>query len=157
MSNPAPQPPTRSFHYSPYSPQARYVSHPDPLQVVSDLYETVCTCRLSICKKQSCNAKSEYHNKIEQLRDPSRIRLYSEPELVGTLRDAGLKVIHARNWDADFYFDEWVKIADPGKELAGGVRRMIVDSVEGDKLGLRVRFDDEGGAVFCVFYGDFGG
>ena len=148
MSNPSPQPPTRSCHSSPYSPQARYVPPPAPLQVVSDLCETVCTCRLSICKKQPCNAKSEYHNKIEQLRDPSHVRLYSEPELVGTLRDAGLKVIHARNWDADFYFDEWVKIADPGEEIAGEVRRMMADSIEGDKIGLRVRVDYEGGLLF---------
>nr|QNO47111.1 methanogen homoaconitase small subunit [Methanosarcinales archaeon ANME-2c ERB4] len=93
-------------------------------------------------------AKSEYHNRIEQLRDPSHVRLYSEPELVGMLQAAGLKVVHARNWDADFYFDEWIKIADPGEEIAREVRRMIVDSVEGDKLGLRVRFDDEGRLLF---------
>ncbi len=86
--------------------------------------------------------KSEYHNRIEQLRDPSHVRLYSQPELVGMLQDAGLKVIHARNWDADFYFDEWIKIADPGEEIAREVRRMMADSVEGDKIGLRVRFDD---------------
>jgi methanogen homoaconitase small subunit len=87
-------------------------------------------------------AKSEYHNRIEQLRDPSHVRLYSEPELVGMLQDAGLKVIRARNWDADFYFDEWIKIADPGEEIAREVRRMMSDSVEDDKTGLGVRFDD---------------
>jgi ubiquinone/menaquinone biosynthesis C-methylase UbiE len=87
-------------------------------------------------------AKSEYHNRIEQLRDPSHVRLYSEPELVRMLEGAGLKVIHARNWDADFYFDEWIKIADPGEGIAGDVRRMMADSVEGDKTGLGVRFDD---------------
>jgi hypothetical protein len=87
-------------------------------------------------------AKSEYHNRIEQLRDPSHVRLYSQPELVGMLKDAGLKVIHARNWDADFYFDEWIKIADPGEEIAKEVRSMMADSIEDDKIGLRVRFDD---------------
>ncbi len=92
--------------------------------------------------------KSEYHNRIEQLRDPSHVRLYSQPELVGTLKDAGLKIIHARNWDADFYFDEWIKIADPGEEIAKEVRRMMADSVEGDKIGLRVRFDGEGRLLF---------
>jgi len=93
-------------------------------------------------------AKSEYHNRIEQLRDPSHIRLYSEPELAGMLQDAGLKVLHARNWDADFYFDEWIKIADPGEEIAREVRRMMADSVEEDKFGLRVRFDDDGRLLF---------
>ena len=86
--------------------------------------------------------KSEYHNRIEQLRDPSHVRLYSEPELVGMLEAAGLKVIHARNWDADFYFDEWIKIADPGGEIEREVRRMMADSVADDKTGIRVRFDD---------------
>jgi SAM-dependent methyltransferase len=88
-------------------------------------------------------AKSEYHNRIEQLRDPSHVRLYSEPELEGMLEDAGLTVIHARNWDADFYFDEWIKIADPGEDVAREVRRMMADSVADDKTGLRVRFDDD--------------
>ena len=88
-------------------------------------------------------AKSEYHNRIEQLRDPSHVRLYSEPELAGMLQAAGLEIIHARNWDADFYFDEWIKIADPGEEIAREVRRMMADSVDDDKTGLRVRFDDE--------------
>jgi ubiquinone/menaquinone biosynthesis C-methylase UbiE len=87
-------------------------------------------------------AKSEYHNRIEQLRDPSHVRLYSQPELAGMLKDAGLGIIHSRNWDADFYFDEWIKIADPGEEIAREVRRMMADSVEDDKTGLRVRFDD---------------
>jgi len=94
------------------------------------------------------SAKSEYHNRIEQLRDPSHVHLYSEPELVGMLEDARFKVIHARNWDADFYFDEWIKIADPGEEIAIAVRRMMTDSIEGDKIGLRVRFDADGRLLF---------
>ncbi|MEA1869670.1 MAG: methyltransferase domain-containing protein [Euryarchaeota archaeon] len=96
-------------------------------------------------------AKSEYHNRIEQLRDPSHVRLYSEPELAGMLKDAGLKIIHARNWDADFYFDEWIKIADPGEEIAMEVECMMADSVEGDKIGLRVRFDDDDGGLLFTY------
>jgi len=97
------------------------------------------------------SAKSEYHNRIEQLRDPSHVRLYSEPELVRMLKAAGLKVIHARNWDADFYFDEWVKIADPGEGIAREVRRMMADSIEDDKLGLMVRFDDDDGRLLFTY------
>ncbi len=95
--------------------------------------------------------KSEYHNRIEQLRDPSHVRLYSQPELAGMLKDAGLKVLHARNWDADFYFDEWIKIADPGEEIAREVRRMMADSVEDDKTDLRVRFDDDDGRLLFTY------
>ncbi len=93
-------------------------------------------------------AKSEYRNRIEQLRDPSHVRLYSQPELAGLLKAAGLKVIRMRNWDADFYFDEWIKIADPGEAIAKEVRRIMVDSVEDDKTGLSVRFDDDGRLLF---------
>ncbi len=96
-------------------------------------------------------AKSEYHNRIEQLRDPSHVRLYSEPELAGMLRGAGLKIIHARNWDADFYFDEWIKIADPGEEIDREVRRMMADSIGDDKTGLRVRFDDDEGRLLFTY------
>ena len=95
--------------------------------------------------------KSEYHNRIEQLRDPSHVRLYSQPELVKMLQDAGLGIIHARNWDADFYFDEWIKIADPGEEIDREVGRMMADSIEDDKTGLRVRFDDDDGRLLFTY------
>ena len=87
--------------------------------------------------------KSEYHNRIEQIRDPSHVRLYSRSELIGMLQDAGLRVTHAREWDADFYFDEWIAIANPGEEIAEQVRSMMINSIEDDKTGLNVRFKDD--------------
>jgi len=87
--------------------------------------------------------KSEYHNRIEQIRDPSHVRLYSRSELLRMLQDAGLRVTHAREWDADFYFDEWIVIADPGEEIAEQVRSMMINSIEDDKTGLNVRFKDD--------------
>jgi len=87
--------------------------------------------------------KSEYHNRIEQIRDPSHVRLYSRSELIKMLQDAGLRITHAREWDADFYFDEWIAIADPGEEIAEQVRSMMINSIEDDKTGLNVRFKDD--------------
>ena len=87
--------------------------------------------------------KSEYHNRIEQIRDPSHVRLYSRSELIKMLQDAGLRVTHAREWDADFYFDEWIAIANPGEEIAEQVRSMMINSIEDDKTGLNVRFKDD--------------
>lgn len=87
--------------------------------------------------------KSEYHNHIEQIRDPSHVRLYSRSELIKMLQDAGLRITHAREWDADFYFDEWIAIADPGEEIAEQVRSMMINSIEDDKTGLNVRFKDD--------------
>ncbi|MCD6145617.1 MAG: methyltransferase domain-containing protein [Methanosarcinales archaeon] len=87
--------------------------------------------------------KSEYHNRIEQIRDPSHVRLYSRSELIRMLQDAGLRVTHAREWDADFYFDEWIAIANPGEEIAEQVRNMMINSIEDDKTGLNVRFKDD--------------
>ena len=92
--------------------------------------------------------KSKYHNEIEQIRDPSHVRRYPQSELEGMFRDAGLKIIHARNWDAGFYFDEWISIADPGDEIVEQLRRTMIDSIEDDKTGLNVRFDDEGRLLF---------
>ena len=92
--------------------------------------------------------KSKYHNEIEQIRDPSHVRLYPQSELEGMFRDAGLKMIHARNWDADFYFDEWISIADPGDEIVEQLRRTMIDSIEDDKTGLNVHFDDDGRLLF---------
>ena len=87
--------------------------------------------------------KSGYHNRIEQIRDPSHVRLYSRSELIKMLQDAGLRITHAREWDADFYFDEWIAIANPGEEIAEQVRSMMINSIEDDKTGLNVRFKDD--------------
>jgi methanogen homoaconitase small subunit len=123
----------------------------DPLKAVSEMAR-VCKTGGKIVLVDGLSsedaAKSEYHNRIEQLRDPSHVHLYSQPELVRMLEDVGLKILHARNWGADFYFDEWIKIADPGEGIAREVRRMMADSVEDDKTGLRVRFDGDGRLLF---------
>jgi len=68
---------------------------------------------------------------------------------VRLLEDAGLEIIHERNWDADFYFDEWMGIADPGDEVTEQVRSMMLDSVMGDTTGLNVRF--EGGRMLFTY------
>lgn len=93
-------------------------------------------------------AKSSYHNKIERIRDPSHVRLYPQSELEGMFRDAGLEIIHRRNWDGNFYFDEWIGIAGPGDEIVEQVRRTMIDSIGDDKTGLNVRFDDDGRLLF---------
>ncbi|MEA1945083.1 MAG: methyltransferase domain-containing protein [Euryarchaeota archaeon] len=115
-----------------------------PEKVISEMVR-VCRGKIVLVDGLSSEdpVKSEYHNRIEQIRDPSHVRLYSQSELIRMLQDAGLRIIHAIDWDADFYFDEWMKIADPGEEIVEQIRHTMIDSIEDDKTGLNVRFKDD--------------
>ncbi|MFQ6056814.1 MAG: class I SAM-dependent methyltransferase [Methanosarcinales archaeon] len=83
--------------------------------------------------------KCKYHNEIETLRDPSHVKVYKESELREMLSKYNLQVINAKYWDIDFYFDVWMRMADPSDETYNKVKKMMLASIEEDKTGLKVR------------------
>ena len=86
--------------------------------------------------------KSEYQNKMENLRDPSHIKHYKESEIERMLQEAGLVVVDRVGGSSVFDFGHWIGMADPPAGNVEMIREMMRGSMEGDRSGLDVRVEN---------------
>jgi len=91
--------------------------------------------------------KSEYQNKMENMRDPSHIKHYRASEIEQMLQEAGLMVVDRVGGSSDFGLEHWIGMADPPAGNVEKIREMMEVSMEGDRSGQNVR-EEEGGVVF---------
>ncbi len=87
-------------------------------------------------------AKSEYQNKMENLRDPSHIKHYKASGIERMLQEAGLVVVDRVGGSSDFDFGHWIGMADPPAGNVKSIREMMRVSMERDRSGLDVRLED---------------
>jgi SAM-dependent methyltransferase len=91
--------------------------------------------------------KARSLNEIESARDASHVRTLSEREFQALFRKCGLeakgKIVTL--WKRDF--EQWMAFLDPGEAALRKVRRMLLDTVEGNRAGLGVR-EREGRLTF---------
>lgn len=84
-------------------------------------------------------ARARLHNEIEKARDPSHVRMYSEREFAGLFRKCGLKargrIVTLLKRD----FDAWMDFVDADAAHRARVRRMLEETIEGNKAGLGPR------------------
>ncbi|MDF1532997.1 MAG: methyltransferase domain-containing protein [Methanosarcinaceae archaeon] len=92
--------------------------------------------------------KSEYQNMMETIRDPSHVKHYRPSEIKQMLNDHGFDIFHFENWPAEFAFDEWIAMSDPGVESAKNVRKMMIDAMNNDLADLNIRLNDAGDLWF---------
>jgi len=93
--------------------------------------------------------RREYHNKMERLRDTSHVKQYSYSELLQMFGSCGLKVDEVEKWSYHWEMEEWMAIANPAEPGANEIRRMMRESVDGDKSGLGVEIRD--GKVYFTY------
>ncbi len=62
-------------------------------------------------------AEAELHNALERLRDPSHVRMLSEPDLSQVVAEAGFAVVSATRWRQPRRFDEWAAIVQGARSL----------------------------------------
>ena len=87
-------------------------------------------------------AKSEYQNKMENLRDPSHIKHYKASEIERMLQEAGLLVVDRVGGSSDFDFGHWIGMADPTAGNVEMIREMMEASMDRDLSGLDVRVEN---------------
>lgn len=87
-------------------------------------------------------SKSEYQNKMENLRDPSHIKHYRVSEIEQILQEAGLVVVDRVGGSSDFDLGHWIGMADPPAGNVEKIREMMRVSMDGDRSGLDVRKED---------------
>jgi SAM-dependent methyltransferase len=87
--------------------------------------------------------ESTLHNAIEQLRDPSHVRMLPSSELEGGLTQAGFRDIAPGTWDASRELEEWLAIVnDPAR--AAPLRivvRALAEAGRSAGIGLSVEGD----------------
>jgi ubiquinone/menaquinone biosynthesis C-methylase UbiE len=60
--------------------------------------------------------ESTLHNALEQLRDPTHVHMFSDPEFLAVLRSSDFEPTFQENWEQQRNFSEWAKIVSvPGR------------------------------------------
>jgi ubiquinone/menaquinone biosynthesis C-methylase UbiE len=91
--------------------------------------------------------ESALHNALEQLRDPTHVRMLAIPEILELLHSAGFEVLQRDAWRQPRAFSEWAEIiADPGRTAPlEAVMRALARTGQSAGIGLR---EDFGRLVF---------
>jgi ubiquinone/menaquinone biosynthesis C-methylase UbiE len=84
-------------------------------------------------------AKSDYHNRIERLCDPSHARALPISEWERLLADAGLKITHRGGRETHYDLESWMAHGGPPPALRAQIYEMMEASLQTDRSGLKVR------------------
>jgi len=82
--------------------------------------------------------KAAAYDQMERLRDPSHVRVLSEPELGGLLAAAGLVDVQWECYLFELSLDQLMEASFPEPGNADRVRELIEADVEADALGIGV-------------------
>jgi len=86
-------------------------------------------------------AKSELHNEIERLRDPSHVKMYVLAELRNFLSSAGFEIEQYERLEDEREFDWWMSVISPPANIVEQIRTKLIESMPGDATGLWLRLD----------------
>lgn len=86
--------------------------------------------------------KSELHNAIEALRDPSHVRMLPTSELIAMVVQSGVTIEQQQTWDKPREFEEWVGIvANP--ERVAPLRTVVRElAMAGRDAGIGLRLSE---------------
>jgi ubiquinone/menaquinone biosynthesis C-methylase UbiE len=89
-------------------------------------------------------AESGLHNALEQLRDPSHVRMRSERELLELVHDAGFRIVSTERWLQRRRFDEWAAIVENARSLRSLETVMRHLGEAGSSAGINLRVANDG-------------
>lgn len=96
--------------------------------------------------------KAKRLNEIESARDPSHVKMYSDREFQAFFRKCGLEARGKIITLMKRHFTHWMAFVDPSDAVLKRTRKLMEESVEGNKAGLGIR-EREGELTFthtCV-------
>jgi ubiquinone/menaquinone biosynthesis C-methylase UbiE len=96
---------------------------------------------LAIADLISSNDPTEarLHNALEQLRDPSHIRMLPENELLTVVTEAGFRVVSTDHWLQQRHFGEWAAIVEHARSLKALEVAMRTMAEAGITAGVNLR------------------
>ncbi len=86
--------------------------------------------------------KSELHNRLERMRDPSHVRMYPLSELRAMIEGAGFRIERVEEFADERDFETWMQTITPPPEVVKEIHRLMRESVPGDKTGQRLRIKE---------------
>jgi ubiquinone/menaquinone biosynthesis C-methylase UbiE len=89
-------------------------------------------------------ARAALHDRIERLCDPTHVRALPEPAFDALFRAAGLRLLAKPAGEMGYDVEEWLAHGGPPEDAAAEIRRLLEDSIEGDRAGLAVQRDPAG-------------
>src|SRR3972149_167978 len=123
----------------------RFAFHhfPDPIKARREM-ERVCKEKIVIVDGVSSEdyEKSQFHNRIEKIRDPSHVRIYSLSEIKTMLDNIGATVFDLTHWDIPQDFEEWIRRAGADKTKMEEIEGLMRRSIDGNATGLRAKIKD---------------
>jgi SAM-dependent methyltransferase len=88
-------------------------------------------------------SKAAALNRMEKLRDPSTVEFRTRGYLTRLFAGAALPTPQIRHYQVPSEMDGLIAMSFPAGDDRDGLRRMIMDSVDGDKLGMSaIRHED---------------
>ncbi|MCZ7357976.1 MAG: methyltransferase domain-containing protein [Candidatus Methanoperedens sp.] len=133
--------PDRSFDIV----SCRFAFHhfPDPKKALSEM-KRVTKGRIVLVDGVSSEnpGKSQFHNRIEKMRDPSHVRIYPLSEMKNMFNDIGADIIDLTHWDIPQDFDEWIRRAGTDETKTNLIEDLMRQSAIDDATGLGVNLKD---------------
>ncbi len=88
-------------------------------------------------------AKALAFNEMEQFRDPSTVEFRSLDYLKGLFIEAGFGEVDVSYYQVPVELEGLCKVSFPVNDDYEGLRRMIVQSIDGDTMGVNARYKGE--------------
>jgi len=119
---------------------------PDPLLVLREVKRVLKSDGLLVIGDLTSSeepTERRLHNALEQLRDPSHIRMLPESELLQVVNAAGFRVMATDHWLQQRQFKEWAAIVENARSLQSleVVMRTIAETGMSAGIDLRVSAD----------------
>ena len=118
---------------------------PDPLPILVAMRRVLRPAgRAVVCDTLASEdaAQAALHNRIEQIRDPSHVRMLPESELLALLQAAGFSVEAVRHTSKAREFGEWTALAQTPPEAAAEARSLLLGAVDRDAAGIQARLEE---------------